>query len=86
MHREANKRYREKMHKIVDAAKEGVPCFDCGGMFPLYVMEFDHVGPKSRTVPSVAGRSGPDKIFAEIAQCEIVCANCHKIRTYQRRK
>lgn len=83
--KEQNKRYRIKIRALMNAAKDGVPCFDCGGIFSLYVMEFDHVGIKTGTVPSLAGRCSPAKIRAEIEQCEVVCANCHKVRTYHRR-
>jgi hypothetical protein len=27
-----------------------------------------------------------DVILAEMAKCDLVCANCHRIRTYQRKK
>jgi hypothetical protein len=27
---------------------------------------------------------GPEAAWKEVAKCDVVCANCHKIRTYQR--
>lgn len=65
------------------------PCVDCGGSFPHYVMEWDHVperGEKIRCVASLmTGRviSSPT-IQKEIQKCDLVCANCHKIRTHIR--
>jgi 5-methylcytosine-specific restriction endonuclease McrA len=82
--REERKRYYEKKYKIINTAKE-VPCLDCGNNFPVYVMEFDHIGPKKKTVSSMAGRDSIKVLLEEMKQCEIVCANCHKIRTYKRR-
>lgn len=62
------------------------PCLDCGGRFPPCAMDFDHVrGTKIDNVSwmRVRGRSKAS-ILAEIAKCELVCANCHRIRTHSR--
>ena len=32
------------------------------------------------------GRSGTERILAEVAKCDIVCANCHRARTFGRRR
>ena len=35
----------------------------------------------------LAKRGAPkDVLLAEMAKCDLVCANCHRIRTWQRRK
>lgn len=68
--------------------KEG-PCTDCGGSFPPYVMDFDHLPGTKKTlaVSYLANHgSGKAKLLAEIAKCELVCANCHRIRTHTRKK
>lgn len=61
-----------------------VPCADCGGLFPPYVMDFDHRDPatKSFEITRVAGRVSRKKLLEEIAKCDIVCSNCHRVRTY----
>jgi len=72
----------------VAAAKAG-PCRDCGIKYPAYVMEFDHTGqePKDFNVAQgVLPANLPERVLlAEIAKCDVVCANCHKIRTHARR-
>jgi L-lysine 2,3-aminomutase len=64
-----------------------VPCGDCGGRFPPCSMDFDHLDPakKHSRVPALIGRAGDDRILAEVAKCDIVCANCHRARTVTRR-
>ena len=59
---------------------------DCGGSFPPVCMDFDHVrGEKLFNIGSEArGGVGWERILAEVAKCELVCANCHRIRTYNR--
>jgi hypothetical protein len=64
-----------------------VPCADCGGQFEPCSMDFDHRDPmaKSSMVPGMIGRAGDARILAEVAKCDIVCANCHRTRTIERR-
>jgi hypothetical protein len=62
-----------------------VPCLDCGGTFPPHVMDFDHRDPKQKLFNVTGSRAMlmvRSKLEAEIAKCDIVCANCHRIRTY----
>lgn len=63
-----------------------VPCMDCGIEYPYYVMEFDHrEGEKKMgTLARMVALSGWGKILEEVAKCDVVCSNCHAIRTYKR--
>ena len=63
--------------------KEKTPCLDCGISYPYYVMDFDHVrGQKHANVMELIPTLSKKKIDEEIAKCEIVCSNCHRIRTH----
>lgn len=75
---------RERHKELVRAAKDR-PCTDCGGSFPYYVMDFDHLDPSEKVdqVGVMLGYS-TKRILAEIAKCEVVCANCHRVRTHLR--
>ena len=56
------------------------PCVDCGEADPV-VLEFDHVrGEKLGNVSDLRAAS-MKKIIAEVAKCDVVCANCHRRRT-----
>ncbi len=72
----------DRNRELIDRLKSG-PCMDCGGAFPPYVMDFDHRDPatKYRPVSQLTGRNEAT-ILAEIDKCDLVCANCHRIRTY----
>jgi hypothetical protein len=62
------------------------PCIDCGGRFPPECMDFDHVrGEKVADISKMLLRS-TDLLHDEIAKCDVVCANCHRIRTHRRPK
>ena len=56
-------------------------------MYAPWVMDFDHLGKteKKFNISDVI-RRGYSKatILAEIAKCELVCANCHRQRTHDR--
>lgn len=65
--------------------QKDVPCTDCGERFPYVCMQFDHVperGPKVGTVNSLLKEEAA--FWLEIAKCDVVCANCHCIRTSSR--
>ena len=66
--------------------KSKSPCLDCKISYPYYVMDFDHVrGVKHKNVSELISTLSKKKIDAEIAKCEIVCSNCHRIRTHERK-
>jgi hypothetical protein len=78
--------YRETHSKLL-AHLRTVPCLDCGRTFPFFVMQFDHRDPREKRylVSQMVGRTGTETILAEVSKCDIICANCHRERTYQRR-
>lgn len=87
------KYYRENIHiyqnrrqaqrDFLDAFK-AKPCMDCGVQYPPHVMDFDHVrGEKLQGISQMICMPKA-RIEAEVAKCEVVCANCHRERTHQR--
>lgn len=69
----------------VDSLKVG-PCSDCHQEYPPYVLDWDHLPGtiKLYNVAKLRTLGSKSLVLAEIAKCELVCANCHRIRTYQR--
>jgi hypothetical protein len=100
--RHGHKRWRERdpeaaratKHRTIAKNRAAVheaksrPCADCGIQYPYYVMEFDHLdaGVKHFNVSAGVTRASHERILAEIAKCEVVCANCHAERTHQRKQ
>ena len=66
--------------------KSSRPCTDCGGWFHPAAMTFDHLrGTSKRGDVSNLLYAGYRKVLLdEIAKCELVCANCHAVRTFMR--
>lgn len=82
-------KFRKELHKVLEDLhlyKEKSGCFDCKNKFPHYVLEFDHKPEyqKIDVVYRVLRNYGPEAAWAEVKKCDVVCANCHKIRTYTR--
>lgn len=77
------KRRRYESNKNLIRALKNQPCADCDITYPHYVMDFDHRDPKDKTANVAALKSrSPDAILFEISKCDLVCANCHRIRTH----
>ena len=87
---------RARLLSIVRAAKSRA-CADCGQTLPPCCMDFDHrpgtqkhprLSYTGRKVPmsmSSLGLSSPAAFQREVEKCDLVCANCHRIRTWNRR-
>lgn len=75
-----------KGKKLVDDHFSKNFCVDCGNS-DRRVLEFDHVrGIKIGNVSQmVTDGRGLEVIVAEIAKCEVRCANCHRVVTWERR-
>ncbi|HKY50143.1 MAG TPA: hypothetical protein VJP45_02690, partial [Candidatus Limnocylindria bacterium] len=64
------------------------PCVDCGGVFHPAAMTFDHRPGTTKVadLASLAHRGCTGLFDDELEKCDLVCANCHAVRTYQRRE
>ena len=58
-------------------------CADCGEHDPL-VLEFDHVSDKKFSIARGLRDRSLQDLIAEMAKCDVVCANCHRRRTARR--
>jgi transposase-like protein len=81
---------RERVEHLVEWMREvkSKPCADCGGRFHPAVMQFDHRpgSPKRDNLSTLVRRSSIRLALDEMANCDIVCANCHAVRTFERRE
>lgn len=81
------RRQRDAARGIVDAIKLEAGCVDCGYAEHPEALDFDHVrGEKVEHVAMMVVHHAPmSRILAEIAKCEVRCANCHRVKTALRR-
>jgi len=63
------------------------PCADCGGRFQTCSMDFDHRDgcTKEYNIGTMfAHHYSRTLIEKELEKCDLVCANCHRVRTRDR--
>jgi hypothetical protein len=67
------------------------PCADYGQTYPHYVMDLDHRRDKLEwqqarpfCVSNMVTNLGIARLREELVKCDVVCSNCHRIRTHER--
>ncbi len=78
----------QRRREWVSALKMQRGCKDCGYAIHPHALQFDHLpgAEKSFTISTAVVSHTLDQLAAEIEKCEVVCANCHAIRTAERRR
>ncbi|QOR55370.1 MAG: hypothetical protein SHS37scaffold145_21 [Phage 71_18] len=71
-----------KRRSQLDALKLAAGCIDCGYAGHPAVLQWDHRD-RSAKVANVGAMVGWAwaKVLAEMAKCDVRCANCHAIKT-----
>ena len=83
-----NEAARKPRQDYINKVKLASGCTDCGliDLEHLEIYDFDHLPgqTKARGVAAMLTSGTFEDLLAEIAKCEVVCANCHRIRTRRR--
>ena len=85
--RDVQKARADYRRSVLARYRRIVGCVDCGYNENADALEFDHLPgyEKDRTIASMMYASW-GAIKTEMRKCEVVCANCHAIRTRQRER
>jgi len=77
---------RTKWIRLLIEEEKQKSCADCGIQYPSVAMDFDHVRGEKKFDIHDAPSMGVSKetLLAEIAKCELRCANCHRIKGVER--
>jgi hypothetical protein len=77
---------KKEVQQMLAKIKEESGCIDCNKKYPSYVLDFDHVyGKKVANIGQMLNYFSVEDILKEVAKCDIICSNCHRIRTYLRK-
>ena len=61
------------------------PCADCGNEYPPCVMDFHHSDRTTKEFNVSILSMGIERLAEEIVKCEVLCANCHRLREWSPR-
>lgn len=78
---------RDELYETINRLKM-VPCVDCKVQYSPWIMDFDHKNPKEKVAGIsrlISNNADLEKILEEIKKCDVICANCHRERTYNQR-
>lgn len=78
---------RKNNQQFITEYKTNKPCADCKKIYPSYVMDFDHL-PQFKKEFQISRKGqyySKEKLLEEFSKCELVCANCHRERTWRRK-
>ena len=80
----ASARYR-KVSAIIGAYKVDSGCALCGYKEHHAALDFDHLDPsiKSFNISKALSSKPLGEIYAEMAKCRVLCANCHRKHSYE---
>ncbi len=78
----AAQRQKEAMQFLYDL-KDNKPCFDCKKVHRYFALDYDHRDPTTKIACVSEMVSNRKAMLEEIAKCDLVCASCHRYRTYK---
>ena len=80
-----SKKARLVKKEKINLIKSATPCIDCNKFYPPECLDFDHLDPikKINNVSTLVNSTNSlDIVLSEIRKCELICSNCHRIRTF----
>ncbi len=77
---------RSTINAYIQKSKTNVPCIDCKTIYHYCQMDYDHVrGVKLFSLSRYhIYTQSLDVVKREIEKCDLVCSNCHRLRTWTR--
>jgi hypothetical protein len=78
---------RERLREDYKELKRNLRCCECGNEDPR-VLDFDHLDPSQKEfdISNAYYKVSWERLKAEIDKCQVLCANCHRIKTWEDRE
>lgn len=77
------KKYQQSRRDLINKIKIELGCVKCGYNFHAAALDFNHVRGEKLFNVSQDPKVALEKLLAEIQKCDVLCANCHRIHTYE---
>lgn len=77
-----NRRYKHRRRAKWAKVKCERGCSDCGYDEHPSALDFHHIEPKDKSKPisEMINTSSPEELEKEVEKCEVLCANCHRLK------
>ena len=80
-----SKKYQQSRRALINAVKIERGCSVCGYKSHAAALDFNHVRGDKKFNISQDPKVALSKLLAEIEKCDVLCANCHRVHTYENR-
>jgi len=80
-----DKAYQQSRRDIINKIKMDKGCSVCGYNAHPAALDFNHVRGIKEFNVSQDPKVALARLLAEIDKCEVLCANCHRVHTYENR-
>lgn len=77
--------FQLKRRQLINDIKMSKGCAKCGYSEHAAALDFNHVSEHKNFNVSQDPKVALGKLLAEIEKCEVLCANCHRVHTYEKR-
>lgn len=79
-----NARLVLERRKLLDQIKLKTGCIECGYKEHSVALDFDHIDPATKefTIGTAYTSVSLKRLYKEIDKCQVLCANCHRIKTH----
>ena len=77
-----NAERRRRRNRLLGRFKQIKGCAGCGYKDHWVALQFDHIVPKKRKGPAINSGWSMKRIKEELSKCQVLCANCHSIKTH----
>ena len=77
--------FQQSRHDLINKIKVDKGCVKCGYNAHAAALDFNHVRGDKKFNVSQDPKVALQKLLDEIDKCEVLCANCHRIHTYENR-
>jgi hypothetical protein len=79
------RRFQAERRELINAIKVERGCAECGYNAHPAALDFNHVRGEKIFNVSQDPKVALHRLKAEIDKCDVLCANCHRVHTYERR-
>lgn len=82
---EWRKKRSKNRRKLIDQIKLSKGCLHCGYKSHAVALDFDHLNPSEKrfNISQYFVFASTKDLMKEIAKCQVLCANCHRVKTQQ---